>query len=472
LKLGLVGAASPWIGCTTTARSAQPASVGRVVVIGAGVAGLAAAQALQARGVEVIVLEGRDRIGGRVWTDRRWPDLPLDLGASWIHGHEGNPLTALSDQLGLRRVVTDYGSATAFSADGQDASDAADAAERMLADLVEDLTALRAARRAAAKPDLSLAQAIEQVLIDHGPLSAADAALLRWAVNSAIEHDYAADASQLSLYHWDADDSFNGDDLLFPDGYDAIPQLLAKGLDIRLGHVVSAVRVTAEGVTVETSQGAVDADRCLVTLPLGVLQAERVKFSPPLPAEKRAAINRLGMGLLNKLYLRWPKPFWTDRLTTHLLHLPGAPPGEWSESVNLFALFRAPALLMFNAGSVARAKEPLSDSDTVASALRALRAAFGPDVPDPEAAAVTRWASDPFALGAYSFQAVGSSPEDRRALAAPVGDRLLFAGEATHDKHPATVHGAYLSGLREAARLIDTPADSDGDDEGDGDDDE
>ena len=204
----------------------------------------------------------------------------------------------------------------------------------------------------------------------------------------------------------------------------------------------------------KTTKGPREADRVVVTLPLGVLKKGSVVFRPALPESKRLAIARLGMGLLDKLWLRFPRAFWGAR-DNDLIGFVGANRGAWAETVDFQHVLGKPVLLCFQAGSVARTAEALPDDRIVASAMEWIRAAFGSDAPDPVASQRTRWAADPFAFGSYSFFANGSTPRDVEALAASVGGRVFFAGEATSSNHPATVHGAFASGLRAAQELLD-----------------
>jgi monoamine oxidase len=216
---------------------------------------------------------------------------------------------------------------------------------------------------------------------------------------------------------------------------------------------VQQLSYNGRGVQARTGQGEYSGKYALVTLPLGVLQSGKVSFKPGLPAEKREAIQSLGMGVLNKLYLRFERPLWPEDLEW-LEYIP-AQKGRWAEWLNLHYYTGAPVLLGFNAASYGREVEKLSDKETVAGAMATLRTIFGKGLDEPQSWQITRWASDPFALGSYSFNAVGANRQERRALAAPLEGRLFFAGEASAEKYPATVHGAYLSGLREAERIID-----------------
>lgn len=437
---------------TPGAAAASAASAGAshadVVIVGAGMAGLAAASALVDAGVATIVLEGRDRIGGRIWTDRSL-GVPLELGASWIHGVRGNPLTALADRLGARRIATDYDDHAIRDHAGHAlTADERRAIARLLAEVLERVDA-DAERRDVDRP---LATAIAEVIADLEP-SPRDRERLAYAIATTIEHEYATAIAELSQLERDYGDEFGGGDAIVADGYDQLTSALAAGLDVRTGHEVTAIAHDGDGVTITTTRGAVTAARALVTLPLGVLKAGDVAFTPPLPAPKQAAIAALGVGVLDKLYLRFPRVFWDDATLLGYV-APADAPGQWAEGLNLHALTGQPILLWFNAGAYATELAALSDDAIVAAAMAALRAMYGADIPAPDATRITRWGRDRFARGSYSHLRPRTGPADLDALAAPVADRLYFAGEATHRDHPATVHGAYLSGLAAASAII------------------
>jgi monoamine oxidase len=434
---------------TDTSSLADSASDSRgadVLVLGAGMAGLSAARELTRRGHRIIVLEARDRIGGRTWTDDTL-GLPLDLGASWIHGTRGNPLTKLADEVGAKRVRTDYDNITRYASDGRQLSAREDAE---IEEILETLAALIAEWQEEYEDDVSLQAAI-QTYLKAEDLSADTLRKVWYAVDTAIEHEYAADVAELSLYWFDNAEEYGGGDVIFPGGYGQLVSHLADGLDIRLGHIVRSVEAGSSGVRIQTDQGQFEADKAVVALPLGVLKGQDISFNPPLPAEKRRAMARLGFGVLNKVYLQFEQVFW--EADAHLLGYVSERKGEWCEWLNLAPLVDAPVLLGFNAGRFGLEIESWSDGQVVASALSVLRRIYGPGVPEPRGWLVTRWGRDPFARGAYSSLMPGASPDDYDILAAPVGKRLFFAGEHTHREHPATVHGAYLSGLRTAEEV-------------------
>ncbi|MEC4854125.1 MAG: NAD(P)/FAD-dependent oxidoreductase, partial [Jaaginema sp. PMC 1079.18] len=205
-------------------------------------------------------------------------------------------------------------------------------------------------------------------------------------------------------------------------------------------------------VRVITQKTEFSADHVVVTLPLGVLQANTVRFSPELPRSKQDAIAKLGMGVLNKCYLRFADVFW-DADVDWLEYIP-AKHGEWTEWVSFKQAANLPVLLGFNAADWGRAIETWSNEQIVKSAMQTLRTIYGVSIPEPIDYQITRWATDPFSLGSYSYNRVGAVPKMRQELAAPLEKSVFFAGEASNRDYFGTAHGAYLSGLRAAQEIL------------------
>jgi len=182
------------------------------------------------------------------------------------------------------------------------------------------------------------------------------------------------------------------------------------------------------------------------------LKQASIKFEPPLPESKQDAIDRLAMGVLNKVYLKFPAVFWDKDVET--ISYVGERLGEGCDWLSFTPFTGQPVLMAFHGGEKGFALEDLSDDEIVAGAMQTLRVMFGEDIPEPEGVLITRWGKDPFSFGAYSHIPPFASGDDYDALAEPVDDVLFFAGEATSREYPSTVHGAYLSGVRAAEEIL------------------
>lgn len=418
----------------------------KILIIGAGIAGLAAAKELVAKGHEVVVLEARDRNGGRLWTSNRWNELPLDLGASWIHGVDGNPLTDLASQAGAKTLETSYDRSVLYNVDGRELSDDQ---EQQLDRLRKQFNnALKSAQNQ--DSDQSIRRVADRLVtrLNNTPEAVR---LLNFLISSQIEQEYAGSTESLSAHWYDIAESFEGGDVIFAQGYRVIVDFLAKGLQIKTSELVREIHWQEEQARVVTSKAEYTADKVLVTLPLGVLKAGTVKFDPSLPKSKQKAIDTLEMGVLNKCYLKFAKCFWPKDVDW-LEYIPEKH-GEWTEWVSFTRATGLPVLLGFNAGARGREIESWSDQQIVASAMQTLRKIYSTRIPEPIDYQITRWASDPLTGGSYSCNPVGVTPEMRENLAEPLDSVLYFAGEATNSDYFGTAHGAYLSGVRAAMEV-------------------
>ncbi|KHN70659.1 Lysine-specific histone demethylase 1A [Toxocara canis] len=251
-------------------------------------------------------------------------------------------------------------------------------------------------------------------------------------------------------------------------GFDTLTTALACGLRIELGNVVEQIDYSGEGVTVRCVRGGKEvtymADACLCTLPLGVLkrsvkgEGDAPAFLPPLPASKRKAVESLGFGNLNKVVLIFEKPFWNQLQAFGRAAESSISRGEF---YIFYPVCDMPVLIAMMAGTSAFANEELNDGVILNKAMKILSSIFGQACPkEPVDSVITRWQTDTFARGCYSYISPDSTGDTYDELAVPVCDsqgrrKLFFAGEHTNRNYPSSVHGAFLSGLREAGRIAD-----------------
>ncbi|KAK7139656.1 hypothetical protein R3I93_016709 [Phoxinus phoxinus] len=435
----------------------------KVLVIGAGAAGLAAARQLQNFGMQVVVLEARERIGGRVWDDASL-GMTVGRGAQIVNGCVNNPIALMCEQLGLQmhrlgvrcELIQDGGLVTDPALD-----------KRMDFHFNAVLDAVSEWRKD--KPqsqDAPLGEKIQEVyktfLQESGlHFTELEEKVLHFHLSN-LEYACGSTLGQVSARSWDHNEcfaQFSGDHTLLTDGYSSVLHSLAQGLDIRLNTAVQHVEYSGDAVKVTSACGSHwTAQKVLVTVPLALLQKNTVSFSPPLPERKLKAIHSLGAGAIEKVALQFPTRFWDSKVqgADYFGHVPTS-----AEKRGLFSVFydmrpqgEECVLMTVITGEALALVRDLQDSQVVDLCMSVLRELFREqEVPEPVQFLVTHWSRDSWAQMSYSFVKTGGSGEAYDIMAEDVQGKLFFAGEATNRHFPQTVTGAYLSGVREASKI-------------------
>lgn len=428
-----------------------------VIVIGAGAAGLVAAAALGRSGRSVLVLEARDRIGGRIWT-RLEPGVaaPVELGAEFIHG-DSPETRALLRQTGAPAVDTS----------GEHWSLLDGRLQQRTESLLGKVRAAFEAADVLSQPDTSL----EDFLASGAGRTLPEPA--RAMARAFVSGFDAADPRLVSLHsvaeEWRPGGMLDSSQSRPFGGYHTALLALSGGLDdnrvrVQLQTVVTAVRWSDQAVEIEGlwlgQPYRATARKAIVTVPLDVLKAPAgspgaISFAPPLAA-KQSALVRLLSGPVLKVVLHYRRAFWEELdggrySDASFFHAPGKPfPTLWTALP-----LRAPLLNAWVGGPSAARLCELPDEEIVRHALDGVNEVFfsGSGAPEPQATYVHNWARDPYARGAYSYVGVGGG-DARNALATPLAGTLFFAGEATDTTgDPATVTGALRSGARAAEEV-------------------
>jgi lysine-specific histone demethylase 1 len=312
------------------------------------------------------------------------------------------------------------------------------------------------------------------------PVTPKDMRLMNWHFAN-LEYANASNVHKLSLSSWDQDigNEFEGEHSQVVGGYQELPYglySLPDKLDVRTNKIVTDIFYNEHDLgnkkaVIKCQDGeSFTADHVVFSGSLGVLKQQNINFQPPLPDWKRGAIDRLGFGVMNKVILVFEEPFWdTKRDMFGLLREPTNPASivqeDYAANRGRFYMFwnvmkttGLPVLIALMTGDAAHQAEATPDEEIVSEVTSQLRNVFTHTVvPDPLETIVTRWGQDPFTYGSYSYVAADAFPDDYDLMAKSIGN-LHFAGEATCGTHPATVHGAYLSGIRAASKIVDSVA--------------
>ncbi len=411
----------------------------KVIVIGTGISGLAAANELKNQGIDVVVLEAQDRIGGRLRTDRSL-GVAFDEGASWIHTPKGNPLTDIANKAGAKHQITDDNSYTSYDKDGRKRSSLEyEKGEKRYYDILEELSEYG-----------DEGKSFEEVYKNKYPKEYNDR-LQKFFLSTYLTFDTGA-TKELSSIYYNAGEEYDGEDEIITNGYDLLPQYLSKGLDIKLNERVSAIDYSGDKVKITTSNSVYESDYVIVTVPLGVLKKNVIKFNPELPSEKKEAISNVGMNCVNKYLLVWDKAFW-DIDKQFISYTPDVK-DKFNYFLNITKIHpTVNALMTFAYDEYAKKTETMSDEEVTKDIMDHLSKMYGNKIPQPKKILRSKWCNNENSYGAYSFTAIDTKPSDFDELSKSIDNKVFFAGEHTSRSYFSNAHGAYLSGIREANKI-------------------
>ncbi|HZN29587.1 MAG TPA: NAD(P)/FAD-dependent oxidoreductase, partial [Xanthobacteraceae bacterium] len=400
-----------------------------VVVVGGGAAGIAAGRRLVDAGIKCLVVEARPRLGGRSWTIGDGSQFPLDLGCGWLHSADRNPWREIAEAAGCtidktpppwRRLSLPIGFPIAEQRGFLQA----------LETFYERLGSL-----ADGEPDRPAAAFLEP----RGRWNNLIGAVGTYVNGAELDRVSARDFGRY-------DDS--GVNYRVVGGYGTVIARHGAGLPVVLGCPVQRIDHSGRRLRVETADGTIAADAVIVTLPSGLLAAEELRFTPALH-EKTEAAAALPLGLADKLFMSLAEADEfdknsrlfgrTDRTETATYHL---------------RPFGRPLIEAYFGGTLAARLEADGEGAFLDFAVAELVGLLGSDFARRvKLLHLHRWGADPFSRGSYSYALPGKA-DRRAALAAPVDDRLFFAGEACSEGDYSTAHGAYLTGIAAAEQAI------------------
>jgi len=427
------------------------------------------------------ILEAKNYVGGRAHTVvETWEGqkVPLDLGAMWLQNGANNLLTDYAKKYKIKHSVSKFNTKLYFENNGGPIDD--DDYDELYDELYEQgFYPLQASRQKRVGSDESLKTSAGMFVNSiSDPLKRK---LAKQFIRDTIELEYSGSLEEMSLLHWNSDSWIGGedsDDFFVLDGYSALVKAYASDENL-MDNVVLEASVT--NVNYEDNEKvriaykdkdhdivSLTAKKVIITVPLGVLQNNLIKFEPILPLSTSRCIQRLGMGKMNKIFMFWNSDdvFWpgakeyevlgdaTDRDSTFLFYNSLSFNGD---KPAMYAFFKGPEVEELEKQYAKSDPEEYKRS-ILELAMICLRSMFGNDIPSPQKVLLTNWNVDEHTMGAYSFNKCGMKVADREILRSPIGNnRIYITGEAAHDNYFATTTGAFLAGratAKEVARRL------------------
>jgi monoamine oxidase len=430
-----------------TANAIQLSGI-HVIIVGAGVSGLAAAQNLKSQGAKVTILESKNRIGGRLFTDYTL-GAPFEVGAGWIHGPSSkNPIKKLAKQIDAKTFVTDDENFVLYDTNGNHVSDKKfreiDRKWQSILSQIDD------------ELENTDIRSLEEVISKKFPGKLKDP-LISWAFSAYTEFDQGGPIEEISAYFHDEGDAFEGKDVILPDGYDRILEPLSQNLDIKLEHAVNKIAYGGDGVTISCNQKDFFADYVVCSVPLGVLKNQTIEFNPPLPKKYQNKINRLGFGSVTKIAFKFNEAFWDPEV--QYFGIASSIKGRWNLWLNYQTFCQQNIIMGLSMGSYAKIADKMGVPEMTNDALSVLKSVWGEAVSNPSGVICTNWSEDAETLGAYSYPKSKNTPSDFDGLADGIsGDyykTLFLCGEHTTFDYAGTLHGAYMTGIWAAEAIME-----------------
>lgn len=423
-----------------------------ILIIGAGIAGIACAKKLQENGKKVIVLEAKSIIGGRINSKKIDSDI-FDLGASWIHGIDDNPIWAIAQENDIETTIFNYDKSRYFHENAKLFSEKEAQEFEFYIDKIE--------KSLLETQQISALDAIKDIIfsLPYSGHTFSESYLKKLLLSffERIANDpFATNLDQLSSKYQNYEGYFNGNEVVFPKGYYQIIESISKNIDIKLN--VDIKKITYENDYIEVidcNNKTYFGSQVIVAVPLGILKKNHIEFHPPLSSDYIHSIQEIGFGSFNKVFfeLEQPLPF---RLNSSVENISDF---YWNDSncfniLDLSKIYQKPSYLILFGGDQSNFIDHSTDKEVSDFVFSSLEKQFDIILNKPKKIIVTRWGADPYSYGSFSFPSLNHTDDLIKTLQKPIRKLIFFAGEHCSLKYAGTVHGAYLSGCETAEKIL------------------
>lgn len=424
-----------------------------ILIIGAGIAGIACAKKLQENGQKVIVLEAKSSIGGRI-NSRKIDSDVFDLGASWIHGIDDNPIWAITQENSIDTTIFNYDNSRYFHENGQLFSEKESQEFEFYIDKIE--------KSLYQTQKISALDAIEEIIFSFTYLGNTFSEnylkkLLLSFFERVANDPFATNLDLLSSNYQNYEGYFQGNEVVFPKGYYQVIESISKNIEIKLNIDITTIRYKNNYVElIDYKDNVYLGSRVVLSVPLGILKKNHIAFHPPLPSDYIHSIQSIGFGSFNKVFFELEQPllfrskssgenisdfYWNDADCFNIL--------------DLSKIYQKPTYLMLFGGDKSNFIDNSTDTEVSDFVFGSLQKQFDGIPSKAQKIIVTRWGADPYSCGSFSFPSLHHSDDLVKILHKPIQKIIFFAGEHCSLKYAGTVHGAYLSGDAAAEQILE-----------------